>query len=266
MEVMRLAILFLLAISAFAQTQRLYLKDGTFQQVREYQVLDDRVRYYSTERGEWEEIPKEMVDIDRSKKEYSERKATIEADAKAQAEEDAAIRAAAKEVQSVPDEPGAYWIHDDKFEPLKLADSKVVNNKGRSILKVLSPVPLVPGKSTVELDGLASTMRIADTRPEFYFRLSDIQAIAIVKLTPKKGNRLVENVSILPVSNEMMEDRQIIPTFKKSTGELLFKIWPEKTLEPGEYALIQYVEGEVKLQVWDFAIVGQVPDLPAKKK
>ncbi len=162
--------------------------------------------------------------------------------------------------------PGAYWIHDDKFEPLKLADSKVVNNKGRNLLKVLSPVPLVPGKSTVELDGVASTMRIADTRPEFYFRLADIQSLAIIKLTPKKAIRLVENVSIIPVSNEMIEDRQIIPTFKKSSGELLFKIWPEKALEPGEYALIQYEEGKVNLQVWDFAIVGQVPDLPAKKK
>jgi hypothetical protein len=267
---MRLVILFLVlfltGVSAFGQTQRLYLKDGTFQLVREYQVVDDRVRYYSTERGEWEEIPKELVDFDRSKKENDERQEAIKADAKAQAEEDAAIRAAAKEVDNVPADAGAYWIHDDKFEPLKLAESKVVNNKGRNVLKVLSPIPLVTGKSTVELDGVASTMRIADTRPEFYFRLSEIQALAIIKLTPKKGFRLVENVTIMPVSNEMMEERQIIPTFKKSSGELLFKIWPEKALDPGEYALIQYQEGEVNMQVWDFAIVGQVPDLPSKKK
>ena len=260
----RIVILFLLAVSAFAQTQRLYLKDGTFQLVREYSVEGDRVRYYSTERGEWEEIPKEMVDFDRSKKENGERQAAIEADIKAQAEEDAAVRAAAKETELVPAEPGAYWIHDDKFEPMKMADSKVVNNKGRNILKVLSPIPLVPGKSTVELDGAASTMRISDARPEFYFRLSDIQALAIIKLTPKKGIRLVENVSIMPVTDEMMEDRQIIPTFKKSTGELLFKIWPEKDLEPGEYALIQYEEGKVNLQVWDFAITGGAGSRPAK--
>jgi hypothetical protein len=246
---------FLLALSAFAQTQRLYLKDGTYQLVREYQVVDDRVRYYSTERGEWEEIPKELVDFDRSKKENNERQEAIAADAKAQAEEDAAIRAAAKEVDNVPQETGAYWIHDDKFEPLKLAESKVVNNKGRNVLKVLSPIPLIPGKSTVELDGAASTIRIADTRPEFYFRLADIQAVAIIKLTPKKAIRLVENVTIMPVTNEMIEERTIIPTFKKSTGELLFKIWPEKALEPGEYALITYIEGQVNMQVWDFSIV-----------
>lgn len=252
---MRRVVLFLLAISAFAQTQRLYLKDGTFQLVREYEVQEDRVRYYSTERGEWEEIPKDLIDFDRTKKENSERKAAIEADAKAQAEEDAAVRAAAKEIERVPVETGAYWIHDDKFEPIALAESKVVNNKGRSVLKVLSPIPLVPGKSVVELDGDTAKMHIHDPRPEFYFRLSDIQALAIIKLTPKKGVRVVENVSILPVTNEMVEDRQIIPTFKKSSGEYLFKIWPEKDLDPGEYALIQYLEGQVNMQVYDFAVV-----------
>jgi hypothetical protein len=251
---MRLIILFLIAITAFAQTQRLYLKDGTYQLVREYKIVDDRVSYYSTERGEWEEIPKDLVDFDRTKKENNDRQAAVEADVKAQAEEDAAIRAAAKEVESVPEEPGAYWIHNDKFEPIKVGESKIVNNKGRNVLKYLSPVPLVPGKSTVELDGVTAPLKIADPRPEFYMRLSDIEALAIIKITPKKNFRLVETVSILPVTNEMIEDRQIIPTFKKSSGEQLFKIWPEKDLEPGEYALIQYTDGKVNMQVWDFSI------------
>ncbi len=255
---MRLILLFLglllAGATAFAQTQRLYLKDGTYQLVREYKTVDDRVSYYSTERGEWEEIPKELVDFDRTKKENGERQAAIEADVKAQAEEDAAIRLAAKEIRDVPEEPGAYWIHDDKFQAIKVAESKVVNNKGRNVLKVLSPVPLIPGKSTVELDGVTAPLKIADARPEFYMRLSDIESLAIIKLTPKKNFRLVENVAILPVTNEMMEDRQIIPTFKKSSGEQLFKIWPEKDLEPGEYALIQYTDGKVNMQVWDFSI------------
>ena len=42
---------------AFGATFKLYLKDGDYHMVREYQVLDDRVRYFSTERGDWEEIP-----------------------------------------------------------------------------------------------------------------------------------------------------------------------------------------------------------------
>jgi hypothetical protein len=233
---------------------RLYLKDGSYQLVREYEIQKDRVRYYSTERGDWEEIPREMVDFDRTKKEIADRKAVIAADDKAQEEEDAAIRAERKEIQSVPVEPGAYWIHNDKIEALKAAESKIVTNKKRQVLKVLSPVPLVSGKSTVELDGTAASLRITDPRPEFYFRLSGIDAVAIIRITPKKAIRLVENVAIMPVTNEMVEERQIIPTFKKAAEEGLFKIWPEKALEPGEYALVEYVDGQVNMQVWDFGI------------
>jgi hypothetical protein len=157
-------------------------------------------------------------------------------------------------VERIPQEHGAYYIHGDKLDPLKQAEIKIVNDKKRSVLKVISPVPLVPGKNTVELDGGVAQFRITEDRPEFYFRLSDIEGFAIVKLTPKKALRVVENVSVMPVSNEPTEDRQLVATFKKEVGEQLFKIWPEMPLPPGEYALIEYTEGAVNPQVWDFGI------------
>ena len=57
MDVTRFVALLLAAASAlFGETFKLYLNDGDYHVVREYQVQGDRVRYYSTERGEWEEI------------------------------------------------------------------------------------------------------------------------------------------------------------------------------------------------------------------
>ena len=43
--------------SRITRGKKLVFKDGTFQLVRDYEKKGDRVRYFSLERGEWEEIP-----------------------------------------------------------------------------------------------------------------------------------------------------------------------------------------------------------------
>src|ERR1700723_3191989 len=48
--------------------KKLMLKDGTFQLVREYHVEGDRVRYYSIEQAQWEEMPESLVDWDATRK------------------------------------------------------------------------------------------------------------------------------------------------------------------------------------------------------
>jgi hypothetical protein len=254
---LRAAVFFLLAFAVASAADRLYLKDGTFQLTNQYEVKSDRVRYYSTERGEWEEIPLELVDLDRTKNELKERETQLATDAKAEAEERAAEKLARKQVAAIPTQPGAYYIRGEMTEAVKQAESKVVSNKKRTVLRVLSPVPLVPGKSTIELDGDHAPLRITDLRPEFYFRLSDDERFEIVKLTPtKKDARVVDTLSILQIKDEKMVDETIqkIETFKKQEADRLYRIWPIKPLEPGEYALIQYTEGKMNPQIWDFTV------------
>lgn len=247
-------ILLLFAAAAFGQTVKLYMKDGTYQLAREYEVKTDRVRFYSTEREEWEEIPLEMVDLARTKKETADREAEIKADQKATAEEDAALDSAAREVEKIPKAEGVYYIHGDDLEPIKEAESKLVGDKRRTVLQVLSPLPTITGRRTVELDGTAAALRIDEKRPEFYIRLSQDERFGIVKLMPKKEARVVETVEFAPMTKEIAEKHDDVPTFRKQEGDALFKIWPEGDLEPGEYALVEYTENKVNMQVWDFGI------------
>ena len=45
--------------------------------------------------------------------------------------------------------------------------------------------------------------------------------------------------------------------FQQQLQGNLYKVWPEKSIEPGEYAVIEYADmtdaGDIELLVWDFA-------------
>src|SRR3954468_18838966 len=94
-----------LALTAWAANQKLYLSDGTYQLVREYKVDGDRIRFYSIERGDWEEIPKELVDLARTEKEFKSRQAEIEKENKVFDAEEKVAREMEKEVMRIPQNP-----------------------------------------------------------------------------------------------------------------------------------------------------------------
>lgn len=247
-------VLIIAATAAWAANVKLYLKDGGYHVVREYQVQGDRVHYYSVERGDWEDIPLDLVDLKRTKTEASTREAQLEADAKALAEEEKAERQVAKEVSRIPQDPGVYWLEGTETKVLKQAESTVHNNKGRSVLKRLAPVPIVSGKATLEVQGNNSLNVFKDPEQEFYIQLSEPERFGIVKLTVGKGVRIVENLTFVPVSNEIVEENQPVHILRKQLGDGLYKIWPQEKLPPGEYAVVQYTEGKLNMQVWDFAV------------
>jgi|SRR5579871_3038779 len=253
-SLLRLSILAAAACFLWGATIKLYLKDGTYQLVREYQAQADRVRFYSIDRDEWEEIPRDLVDLDKTASEMKAREAAVKEVSAANAAEEKAERDAANEIARVPQELGVYLIEDDKLTPIKAAESKIVNDKKRTVLKIMSPLPLVSGKATVELDGPHATIGTANREPQFYIRLSEEERFGLIRLGDHKGNRVVEKLTIVPVSKENIEEADFVDTFRQQVGDLFFRIWPEKPLAPGEYALIEYTEGKVNMQVWDFFI------------
>jgi hypothetical protein len=252
-------LLFTICLLASAENIKLFMKDGSDQLVREYQVEGDRIRFYSVDRDDWEEVPASLVDLDKTKVQIKARADAIREDAAAQDAENKAERAARKEIASVPADPGVYLIDDQKpalqnLTPLKVGESKVVTNKRRSVLKAISPVPLVPGKATLELDGPHSSQGTANRSPEFYIRLSEEERFGILRMGEHKGNRVVEKLTIQPVVNETVQEADQVEVFRQQVGDDLFKIWPQKPLDPGEYAVVQYSMEKVDMQVWDFFI------------
>jgi len=252
---MRVILLFFIsACLLLADNYRLYLTDGTFHTVSKHEVLADRIRYYSVERSDWEELPLDLVDL---KKTDAERKVRVEQEKKSAALEDAEEkfeRDRRREIARIPVDPGLFYLDGDKAAEIKLAELKSLTDKKRSILKAMSPIPIVPGKSSLEITGDQAPTVFSTPTPDLYFRINSAERFTIVKLRPKKGARQVAILQIEPVTKMGELEMTKLDVFRQQLQDDLYKVWPTKPLEPGEYALVQYSEGEVQIQCWDFRI------------
>lgn len=251
-----------LVLTAWAANLKLYMKDGSYHIVREYQVQSDRVHFYSVERSQWEDIPLELVDLKRTETEAAARQAAVEKETKVISEEEAAERAIKQEVTRIPQDPGVYWIEGKETKVLKAGEVSVRTNKGRAVLQKLSPIPAVTGKGTLELAGAHSTNVFTNPEQEFYIQLSETERFGMVKLTPKGAVRIVETLTFHPIVKDIVEeDATMVATLQRPlAADGLYKIWPKEPLEPGEYAVVEYTEGKINMQVFDFAIAAR----PAK--
>ncbi len=250
-----LAVVFLLAAGAWAANIKLYLKEGGYQVVREYQVLSDRVRFYSVDRSAWEEIPLDMVDLKRTQAEAAAHQAELDKNSKTLTEEDAARKALQREVLRIPQNPGVYWLDKDATHTIKPAESTLHTSKGRTALRVITGVPLITDKGTLEIQGAHSLNVFTDPEQEFYIQVSETEPFGIIKIASKTGIRVVENLTFDPATkqpDEQIDQVEIIMQEIAKGG--LYKIWSKEPLKPGEYAVVQYTLGQMNMQIWDFQI------------
>jgi hypothetical protein len=256
-----LLLLLLLAAQPAAADVKLYLKEGGHHAVREFEVKGDRVRFYSTERGDWEEMPLELIDLKKTQAEQRRLSVYAEEQKKGDAAERDAERTQKREVARIPEDAGVYWIDGANVIALQASDVKVVGDKRRSILKAVTPIPIVAGKSTLEIDGKTSQRPIARQTPELYLRITQPERFTIVRLARgKEGtSRIVERWSVVPISKELVQEHDEVDVFRHQVAEDVYKVWPQKSMPPGEYAFIQYTDGKGNVQVWDFTVLGEAP-------
>jgi hypothetical protein len=253
----RFLVLFLfLPLLLSAENFKLYMKDGNYQIVREYRVEGDRVKFFTVERDDWEEMPLAMIDLKRTEAEHQAKETEIAKQSKEISEEDAAARALQAEIMKIPQDPGVYTLDNDGHLTIfKLAESTVHSSKGRTALRLFSGIPF-SGRATLEIPEAHSQNVIkGDDRPTFYIQLANQDAFGIVRLTPKGNVRIAERITIEPVTKQTAEERDSVQVFTKQlTGSGLYKIWPQQALEKGEYAVMEYTDGKVNPQIWDFRI------------
>src|SRR5581483_10336654 len=207
---------------------------------------------------------KDLIDLEKTERERKGKEERASKEAREEDEEEKAEREQRREIAAIPMDPGAYY-KADQVKALAPADYQIITSKKRKTLQVLSPVPLVPGKASVVIQGDHSKFLVNEERPNFYLRLAKEERFGIIGLTPKKGLRVVEDISIMPVTKQNVEDRKQMDTFQQELASGLYRVWPEKPLTPGEYALVEYSDegenNEIDLLVWDFAYK---PDSVAK--
>jgi hypothetical protein len=246
-------LLLAMSLPLSAANIRLYLTEGGGDLlVREYEVLEDRVRYYSVERSQWEEIPLSLVDLEKTRRIEEQQEAVRQERAEEDRIERTAERKARTELHRVPIEDGIYYLDGDRVVPVQQAELKTETSKGRTLLKVIMPVP-VAGKQTVEVEGKQAEFVVTQDRPMFYMRLETVNRFGIIRLQEKKDARLVQVIQIVPQSNEMIEEHEEVELFRQQFAPGVYKIWPTEPLPAGEYAVMEYTPGEGNIRVWDFS-------------
>jgi hypothetical protein len=271
--------------------KKLVLKDGNFQLVREYQRKGERVRYFSLERGAWEEIPAAMVDWDATAKAQADSdKASAALLGKIHAQEEAAKTETVLDVDAslqvapgvfLPPGEGMFAIEGKSVTPLVQVGSQEKTDRKTFLKQVLSPIPIVPGKRNVEIPGAKAKTRISSSGPEFYLREAppdpDRESPVIRSSRPGESGPEVELVRAIVKGNKRQLESirsffgQDVGTERKSiaiqrweVAATVYRFTLGEPLPPGEYALAEILPGGMNLFVWDFGVDGPAASQTAK--
>lgn len=169
--------------------QRLILKDGSYQAVRSYQVQGDRVRFYSAERDDWEEIPTKLIDWKATENWNHPNAPDATPDAQSPAAQEAAEldrkaaaeRAAEKARQPqvapglrLPDESGVWGLDTYNGTPelvrIRQSDGDLNLDLGHSV-KAFA-IPTHGAKELIRLPGDRAVVVFHVEHPVFYIALN----------------------------------------------------------------------------------------------
>jgi hypothetical protein len=245
--------------------KKLILKDGSVQLVREYQVMDDKVRFYNTERSQWEEMPVALVDWDATRQSETDQKKGDAALLSTVHKQEQARRIMPLDVDaSLEAAPGVFippgeglFVYDGK-SVLRLTQAQADNklDKAKAVEQVLVPIPIVPSRRNLSIPRPHAEVRVKNEQPEFYMRTADAREpnMLLIRAKVHGDSRLIENVdTYLQVISKTKRNEVVAQRWQIAQGVYRFTIG--QSLEPGEYVFTEIVKGEgTNLYVWDFGV------------
>jgi hypothetical protein len=274
---------------------KLMLTDGSYQLVREYQRNGEHVRYYSMERGAWEDLPASMVDWSATAKAEAEmEKQSSDLVEKVHKQEEARRLDNVSDIDAslrvgdgvfLPSGEGMFVVEGKTIRILDQAGSAKKTDMTRAIADVLSPVHAVPGKQTVVMPGAHAAVRLKTNSPEFYLReappdpdsTSSIQRsrrasaggpdVELVKTKVGRNTRELESIRTL-FGQAVRENINVISMQRWDVAPNVYRFTLSQPLPPGEYVLAEVLEEGLNLYVWDFGLdagTGTASKQPAKK-
>jgi hypothetical protein len=271
---------------AQSQTKRLILKDGSYQLATKWQLAGDRVRFFSVERNDWEEIPESLVDWNATNQYEKDRAAgrdTPEAVAldkemeAARAEEEAKSPQVAPGLR-LPPEGGVYaldtYLSQPELLPLDQTGGEVNRHTTHNVLHgVINP--LGGSKHTIELPGPSSKVQVHAASPVLYVNV-DASAettedektkglelpwdrFRIVR-TEVKGDKRIVGAIKTAVYGKSSQEQEVIPATAEQFGEGWIKLTVKAPLQPGEYAIAELLGKQgMNSYVWDFGVHPEAP-------
>ena len=269
------------AEARMARGKKLMLKDGNFKLVRSYERKGDRVRYFSIERGDWEEIPAALVDWDATQKaEVDAEKADAALVSKIHTQEEATKIETVLDVDAslqvapgtfLPPGEGLFAVAGKSVIPIPQVGSEVRNDRKNSIKRILVPIPIVAAKRNVEIPGSHATLRFGSDGLEFYLRemppdseegsrlerttrqgLSGPEVV-LLRATVKGNKRILESIRSM-FGQETGKERNDISIQQWEIARTVYRYTLSQPLEPGEYAMAEILPDGLNLFVWDFGI------------
>jgi len=278
-----------------AQTlaSRLILKDGTYQSVTKYEIKGERVRYFSAERGEWEEVPNAMVDWDATKK-YEEGRLlgapvpeAVELDKEIEAEHKKAL-ARTPEVSPglrLSDEGGVYVLDTYQNQPELVEIQQAggdLNRSTKSNILRAAINPLSGTKQNIELPEAHAKVQAHSSLPSVFINvggdtakgapavasgaeelghvpeesapLPATERFKIIRVE-SKGNKRVAGALKIGVTGKTKTDERFVGATVTTMSGGWVKLTPIDPLPSGEYAVAEMLgKDSINLYVWDFGV------------